>query len=489
MTPEPKRRHAGRFLRVLGIGLVTAGIVFVLTLRFAPIDGLDPWVTIVGPPATIVLGAFLLYRGKQYGARAGAEWTDRDLRPPVVYLRPFAKDESLASQVFTSVLTIRVMSGLASDEEQLAKAVAGIGPLLAIGQPGERLPKPGAIRTYATDAEWKDVVSHWLSIANLIIVRPGTSRGVSWELGHVFRIGRPDRILLLFTGVKERDYQSIGLVLRDQFNICLPPFTKISSLRSVSGFFELDKHWQATFLPLTAPYWRRGPYKPMLQLFHYALKPVFNRLGVAWQPAPVSFGKIAGVSIPAAVIGAFAWVVLISLMTTPTRDGARAPVPAVMLLPMPVQWTSWHVAGLEISLPGVPQPEHVQQPMDRPAQAAIEQFEGYKITSDSLVATANRSIFKPGIRLSLDGAVQGSLRSLSASDGVANVRSSSERTTLSGRPAVRMIVQFTMDGQKVRQAVLTCLDDRTLWQVQALGPDTPEAAGTLDRIIKSITRR
>lgn len=485
MKPESQRPSDGRFLRVLGIAFVTVGIVLALVLKFVAIDGLNPWLALVGPPLAILFGTFLLYRGKQYRARADAEWTGRDQRPPVVYLRPFAKDESMATQVFTSVLNIRLVSGLASDEEQLAEAVAEIGPLLTIGQPGDQLPKPGAIRSYATDGEWKDVVLHWLSVARLVIVRPGTSQGVSWELEQVLRAGRPDRILLLFIRVKRREYESIALLLRNQFNISLLPFVKISQLRSVSGFFELDKHRQATFLPLTAPY--RGPYKPMLRLFRYALEPVFNRLGVAWQPP--SSRRTAGLGISAGMLGLLAWVLFAALGITPPRDGPPPPTPVVTLLPVPVQWTPWHVVGLEISLPGVSQPEQVQQPMDHRAQPGIEQFEGYNIRSGSLVAAVSRITVKPGVRPSLDGAVQGSLREMSASVGVANFRSSSERTTLSGHPAARTIVQFTMNDQNVRVAVLMFLVDRTLWQVQTMVPDTPEAAGTLDRIIGSVTRQ
>ena len=78
---------------------------------------------------------------------------------------------------------------------------------------------------------------------------------------------------------------------------------------------------------------------------------------------------------------------------------------------------------------------------------------------------------------------------MSASVGVANFRSSTERATLSGHPAVRTNVQFTMNEQNVRVAVLMFLVDRTLWQVQAMVPDTPEAAATLDRIIGSVARQ
>ena len=59
---------------------------------------------------------------------------------PVLYLRSFADDGCAARRY-----------GALTEEEQLAKALAWVGPLLAVGRPGEVLPHVGAQRIYVAD--------------------------------------------------------------------------------------------------------------------------------------------------------------------------------------------------------------------------------------------------------------------------------------------------------------------------------------------------
>jgi len=147
----------------VGLALLSLAILSGYVLKFTPIENEAlSWIITLALLAMLLFGAFLLYRGKQYAGRALATSVLDDDRPPVVYLRPFGQDESMAGQVFMAMLMVKMYRGFASNEEQLAQAVAPLGPLLAIGQPGERLPKPGAIRVYASDTEWRDVVTHWL---------------------------------------------------------------------------------------------------------------------------------------------------------------------------------------------------------------------------------------------------------------------------------------------------------------------------------------
>ena len=64
-------------------------------------------------------------------------------------------------------------AGPATQEEPLADELGPIGDFVAIGQPGEELPTPGAMRIYASDAEWKEIVKAQMRIARLVIMRAG----------------------------------------------------------------------------------------------------------------------------------------------------------------------------------------------------------------------------------------------------------------------------------------------------------------------------
>jgi hypothetical protein len=184
-------------------------------------------------------------------------------------------------------------TGLVSKEEQLAATVAPIGPMVAIGRPGERLPKPGAVRAYAGDEEWREVVDNWLSISRLVILRAGATEGLWWEIKRAFTVVGPDKIVIFMLGLKRTAYESFAKRVRTELGIELPDFNDVRSGRRASGFFEFVHDWRKPrFLPLRAPYWRTSPWKPMQRLFHQALRPVFLRLGVSWRPSPISAMRI-----------------------------------------------------------------------------------------------------------------------------------------------------------------------------------------------------
>lgn len=239
--------------------------------------------------------AFLLiHRGKGYVGRAkAAVYTEAvargtDQRPPVLYLRPFKRDKLMSERALTAI----VRGGMATNEEQLAAIVEPIGPLIAIGVPGEKLPRPGAMRSYASDAEWQDVVKRWLASARLIILRPGMSEGLWWEIRRAISTVGPERVLILMTRVGRGEYESFARRLHDTLSIVLPPFKVIQRRRRVSGVFEFEKEWQSRFLAIRAPYWRRNPFQPLLPDLNYTLKPVFARLEVRWSPSPVSVMQV-----------------------------------------------------------------------------------------------------------------------------------------------------------------------------------------------------
>jgi hypothetical protein len=284
-----------------------------ITLRFIyPIEGLADWVSNAGMMLLMLLSAFLLYRSRQYATiHHTQEWLDGSTAP-VVYLRPFDKDASLVGQVLRSFNPLReesaLLSGFVSDAEQLAKAVEPIGPMVAIGRPGENLPKPGPARVYATGDEWQSVVLQWLAMARLVILMPGKSGGVRWELEQALATLSPERFLLFLRSANRTEYESLAhTLLMTRARIALPDFDAIARQR-VSGFFVFESGWGARFLPLHAT--KRVSYKHRKYVYHSTLQPVFAQLGVAWHPLPVSGDervlKVGGVVL-------LIWLVLLGL--------------------------------------------------------------------------------------------------------------------------------------------------------------------------------
>jgi hypothetical protein len=295
----------GQFLRGLGIGVLALSVLAGMLLQVVGMG-------VLAVPL-LFLGMLLLIRGKQYLARARAsERAVEADRPPVLYLRPFRADQRVRGMVLSS--TFMSLSSLASEEEQLADAVRPIGPLVAIGRPGEALPLPGALRVYAGNDEWQAEVGRMLASAQLVILRPGASEGVRWEIEQVFRSVVPERLLLLMVGVKQPAYESFARLVQSAAGAELPSFAQVREGRAVRGVLRFDMQWRPTFSALRAPFWRRSSYKPMRPLLHYALRPAFDALGLGWAPWPVSKGRTAMIGIGVLAFVMFAVSFLITAL-------------------------------------------------------------------------------------------------------------------------------------------------------------------------------
>jgi hypothetical protein len=131
--------------------------------------------------ALVVAGiGMTLYRvGRGIWTRGAAQLLQDDKRSPVVYLRSFRADRR------------------GSDTEHtLVEKASKIGPVVAVGEPGERFPPFGAARLYVDHAHWHDVVARLVAVAQLIIFRIGDTEGFWWELKHAAEKVDPGKVLI-----------------------------------------------------------------------------------------------------------------------------------------------------------------------------------------------------------------------------------------------------------------------------------------------------
>ena len=295
-------KRTGQILLLAG-PLGVAVLLGLLGLVFPSLNDLGLVAALLGfvvAPSGFLLSLFLafklIYRGKQYSARGKAAKAEADARQPVLYFRPFVMDE-VVSRLFRQALGRGVWPWFFSVEEQLADALEPIGPLVAIGKPGEQLPTPGAVREYFDATTWQKAVQRWLSIARIIILRPGISEGLWWELKEAVAAKTAERLLILMLKMKQAEYLRFSQVLGDRLGIRLPDVYEVRRWRRVSGFFEFNAAWQAHFLPLKAPFMRTEPYRPLMAAFNHTLQPLFTRFGVTWLPSSVSKFKLIAIGL------------------------------------------------------------------------------------------------------------------------------------------------------------------------------------------------
>jgi hypothetical protein len=167
---------------------------------FSSVDALDLrfWFALV----LVFVGIGCIRVGRRLLMRSAYEALTDDKRPPVVYLRPFAEDEGLTHQlpVGERVGGRSLASNLqwkASHEQWLARALVAVGPVVAVGKPGDRLAPLGAPRFYLADDQWQQKVDALLRGSGAVVLRPETSAGTRWEVEQVSQLIDHRRVLLI----------------------------------------------------------------------------------------------------------------------------------------------------------------------------------------------------------------------------------------------------------------------------------------------------
>lgn len=191
-----------------------------------------------------------IYLGYRNGASSVTRLRRRDTRAPILFLRSFQDDgcgsfnltdwratllgvQSIRSAGFLGPLAnanpiriFRLLIGRAGDtaEEQLAVYFRKHGPFIAIGRPNEGLPTTGAAREYVSDQVWRSRVESWMGEARLVVIQPGATGGIWWEIQRALGSLPRERILfcLLSFDHRDDDYESFALRLRSLLGVDVP---------------------------------------------------------------------------------------------------------------------------------------------------------------------------------------------------------------------------------------------------------------------------
>ena len=175
-----------------------------------------------------------------------------DLRPPVIYLRPFYEDtrelddDPEGKRVGGYRLsTTKFWRGRASLEERLDKDLNVVGPFIAIGRPGDRLCPLGAARLYVSNEEWKAKVELLVRNAAAVVLLPDKTPGMQWELRFVASVVERLRLLIIVPNPSKRPfgYARVSALVYENLQIRFP-----DKCQNVDAFI-FEKHGQV--IPLT----------------------------------------------------------------------------------------------------------------------------------------------------------------------------------------------------------------------------------------------
>ena len=164
--------------------------------------------------ATLAWEMHLKQRGRESSSAESV--LSADPRPPIVYFRSFEMDKQPQQGLADAVLY--------TEEEGLADAVRQFSPFIAIGQPGQDPPLPGAARKYVDTLEWQQVVTDWIRGAQLVIIKASNSGGLWWEIETAGKPLPPEKIVILVDLPADK-YEIFLSKARARFPYQLPSLT------------------------------------------------------------------------------------------------------------------------------------------------------------------------------------------------------------------------------------------------------------------------
>ncbi|MFJ4978401.1 hypothetical protein ACIP6X_24160 [Streptomyces coeruleorubidus] len=136
----------------------------------------------------------------------------------LLYLRPFVFDSALAHPLNEApgryTRSPFELPGQ-SYEEFMVWQFRSLGRVIAVGQPGERLPHIGAERGYLPVDDWKDTVSRLIQGAHAVIMIAAPTPSTAWEFTEALRTISPTRLLLLI--YDDADYRTFREIATEEY--------------------------------------------------------------------------------------------------------------------------------------------------------------------------------------------------------------------------------------------------------------------------------
>jgi hypothetical protein len=141
------------------------------------------------------LSSWSFTRARRHLAASVSEIRARDSRAPILLLRSFGDDMIGVFEGYRPSFGRRRSK---SFEEVLTEHLWEIGPVIAIGRPGESLPRLGAAREYISNQDWQARMAEMAASAQRIVLIVGRTDGILWEIRKLLSTGFLGRTILVF---------------------------------------------------------------------------------------------------------------------------------------------------------------------------------------------------------------------------------------------------------------------------------------------------
>lgn len=152
------------------------------------------------------LGAWARRHGRRAAVASAGELMAKDLRAPIFLFRSFADDGlTTLGRTARSLNPADMQSGMMRFEEAIAVEMSAWGPVITIGQPGEKLPELGAARFYENDDTWRDAITKAVKHASVIVIAAARTKGLDWEVNEIKRADRVGDAIIIVPPVEHAE--------------------------------------------------------------------------------------------------------------------------------------------------------------------------------------------------------------------------------------------------------------------------------------------
>jgi hypothetical protein len=163
------------------------------------------------------------HMGKRFLVQTDGEILERcDKKAFVLYLRPFKEDGAPRFVFKWTNIAHEMFQYKLSEEMIIANCLKSVGIGIAVGRPGEKLPKLGMYRFYPPGSMWKDKVIELMRKAKLVVIHASSEPGYWWwELRSAIENVKPEQlvILLSFENYKTISILSLTVDRKDEYEI------------------------------------------------------------------------------------------------------------------------------------------------------------------------------------------------------------------------------------------------------------------------------
>lgn len=152
---------------------------------------------------------------KRNRSQSASQRLAADGRAPVLWLRSFVSETKLSSsQIFDRSVSFIPWSREQNWEELLFEPFStGIGPVIALGNPGDYLPPVGAARSYPDGLTWFEEFASYARRASCILVTPGSTVGLIRELQWIRYNIEARRVFILIPTVTADDWNEFVKIM------------------------------------------------------------------------------------------------------------------------------------------------------------------------------------------------------------------------------------------------------------------------------------